>query len=576
MRSAEFSGVIDKRFPERRTGRRGILRRFVFGLRRLSNAIRLIPSSSLLLALALIASLAGYIVIDYVRTFDDAQLRLDMEAKMAMAQLANAPEGNRDALLWQMRAAGGAAHIHLLNETDRVVATTGGYVFGTRVDAQALESEWLVAQADILMPPGKLLVALERALIAEPLWQRSMKLAMFGLGLAALILTLPALGQHARRKGERNRAQMFDKLPIGVAAWSASGILQTCNCAFAERLGQSATQFHPGTSYSKFQAQLAACGQLDIFSDDESGRYSQFQNNDGICATLEEMPLAGGGFMTLIADQSEQHATRAKLETVKAEHRRLARRLQEETSRAEAANRAKTSFLAHLSHEIRTPLNHIIGFADLVCHQSYGPLGDERYFNYVGHIKQSGEHLLASFSEILELIELEGGERQLESESIAVADILTAVQRRFAARAQRGGVRLTIADAANVQVRGDRHCFDRMVGNIVENAVRFTPRGGQVALAAWAADDGVVVEISDTGIGMSPEKLETLGEAFALGDAVFKRDHDGAGLGLAIARSIAELSGGRLGIESTRNIGTTVAIALPGVVAHKLSQERAA
>jgi two-component system cell cycle sensor histidine kinase PleC len=93
--------------------------------------------------------------------------------------------------------------------------------------------------------------------------------------------------------------------------------------------------------------------------------------------------------------------------------------------------------------------------------------------------------------------------------------------------------------------------------------VRFTPSGGKVSIAAYAGDDGVVLEITDTGIGMSPERLEALSQPFAFGDAALTRQHSGAGLGIAIARAIAELSGGRLAIDSRLSLGTTVAISLP-------------
>jgi two-component system cell cycle sensor histidine kinase PleC len=110
---------------------------------------------------------------------------------------------------------------------------------------------------------------------------------------------------------------------------------------------------------------------------------------------------------------------------------------------------------------------------------------------------------------------------------------------------------------------GDRFSLERMLGNLLENAIRFTPTGGRVTLAAFAAADGVVLEITDTGIGMSEQRLASLSQPFAFGDATFTREHKGAGLGIAIARTIAELSGGRLAIDSREALGTTVAISLP-------------
>ena len=102
-----------------------------------------------------------------------------------------------------------------------------------------------------------------------------------------------------------------------------------------------------------------------------------------------------------------------------------------------------------------------------------------------------------------------------------------------------------------------------MLGNLVDNAIRFTPRGGRVIVAAYAASDGVVLEVTDNGIGMSPERLASVSQPFAFGDASLTRDHDGTGLGLAIARTIVELSGGHLAIDSRPGLGTTVAVSLP-------------
>jgi two-component system cell cycle sensor histidine kinase PleC len=106
-----------------------------------------------------------------------------------------------------------------------------------------------------------------------------------------------------------------------------------------------------------------------------------------------------------------------------------------------------------------------------------------------------------------------------------------------------------------------------MLGNLVDNAIRFTPAGGRVSVAAYAASDGVVLEVTDSGIGMTPERLAAVSQPFAFGDASLARDRDGAGLGLAIARAIVQLSGGHLAIDSRQGLGTTVAVSLPALAA---------
>jgi signal transduction histidine kinase len=253
----------------------------------------------------------------------------------------------------------------------------------------------------------------------------------------------------------------------------------------------------------------------------------------------------------------------AVLTSIREEQRELARRYHEEKIRAEAASHAKTSFLAHLSHDIRTPLNHIIGFAELMRHETYGPLGDTRYLDYVDSIRQSGERLLGFFGSILDLAELEGGRRTLDEAELSIDGLLIGVSRRFSAQAQRARITLDLGAPCGARLLGDRFSLERMLGNLIDNALRFTPAGGRVTIAAHAALDGVVLEVSDTGIGMGPEKLSLLSQPFAFGDAALTKDREGAGLGLAIARTIAELSGGHLAIDSRSGLGTTVAVSLP-------------
>jgi two-component system cell cycle sensor histidine kinase PleC len=122
---------------------------------------------------------------------------------------------------------------------------------------------------------------------------------------------------------------------------------------------------------------------------------------------------------------------------------------------------------------------------------------------------------------------------------------------------------LTLGAPCGASLVGDRFGLERMLGNLIENAIRFTPAGGRVGLNAYAANDGVVLEVTDNGAGMTEERLESLSQPFVFADAAFAREHSGAGLGIAIARTIAELSGGRMMIDSSPGLGTTVAISLP-------------
>lgn len=393
----------------------------------------------------------------------------------------------------------------------------------------------------------------------------------FAAALALIGLTLVRRRRAAGPVG-RERDPLLAALPFGTACWNASGQLVACNAQYRARLNLDASEFRPGASYPSSIKRLVSGGYVRLVNEDENSRLLEVHREDGSCLLIDERPLGDGGFVTLVTDITERRRTDELLDSIREEQRQLARRYHEEKLKAEAASRAKTNFLAHLSHDIRTPLNHIIGFADMMRQQTYGPLGDKRYHGYVDGMKESGERLLQFFASILELAELESGSKPLRAEPFSVDDMMVAVARRFSGQAKRAGITLSLAAACGAHLSGDRFALERMAGNIVENAIRFTRAGGKVSIAAYAAPDGVVLEITDTGVGISPERLAALSQPFAFGDAALTRQHGGAGLGVAIARAIAELSGGHLAIDSRLALGTSVAISLPLPAAQEARQ----
>ena len=391
-------------------------------------------------------------------------------------------------------------------------------------------------------------------------WQR-------GAGAFSIALLIAGLAWVRRPTGKRtpqvDYRDLMGSIPFGVACWTGTGELITCNEQYRSRLTDEAQDLPRGALYPAMIKQLVAGGHMQLLRETDSNRLLELHRADGSCLLIDERPLGDGAFVTLISDVTETRRTDQLLTTIREEQRLLARRYHEEKLKAEAANRAKTAFLAHLSHDIRTPLNHIIGFAELMRQQTYGSLGDPRYLSYVEAMKGSGERLLSYFASILELAELEAGRRPLQAERVSADELLASATRRFAGQAKRAGLSLTLATRSDAIILGDRFSLDRMVGNLVENALRFTPSGGKVTLAAYAATDGVVLEITDTGIGIPPERLDSLSQPFAFRDDVLTRAQSGAGLGLSIARAIAETNGGHLAIDSRLGVGTTVAISLP-------------
>lgn len=385
-----------------------------------------------------------------------------------------------------------------------------------------------------------------------------------GVALAlAGLMTAFAWRRHrtvpASQLQRQNYQTLAAAIPMGVACWTRKGELIVCNEQYRARLDLKGA----AVGYHEAVKCLISGGYMKLINDDENNRLLELHRQDGTCLLIDERPLANGEFMTLVSDVTERKKADTMLHSIREEQRLLARRYHDEKLKAEAASRSKTNFLAHLSHDIRTPLNHIIGFAELMRHQSYGPLGDRRYVEYVQSIKASGEHLLASFATILDLAELDNGQKSLRQDPVSVDGVIAHSIDQYRAQAERDGITMIHGQRSGAVVKGDRLGLQRMLANIVENSLRFTPAGGSIMLAAFAARDGVVIEITDTGTGMAEERLASLSQPFVLGDATFTREGKGPGLGISISRAIAELSGGHMAIDSSPGLGTTVAISLP-------------
>lgn len=239
-------------------------------------------------------------------------------------------------------------------------------------------------------------------------------------------------------------------------------------------------------------------------------------------------------------------------------------RLREATALAESANRTKTEFMAAMSHELRTPLNAIIGFSDIISREMFGPVG-ERYREYGNDINSAGLHLLAMINDILDISRIEIGAFTLSIEDVTPAALAESTIRLVATRAEQNAVRLISSipegmPLLNVDVRRTK----QVLLNLLANAVKFTPAGGSVALLArMDADGGLAFLVSDTGIGMSPTDITIALSPFGQVDSGLDRRFEGVGLGLPLAKSLVELHGGSLDVESTPGQGTTVTIHFP-------------
>ncbi len=228
-----------------------------------------------------------------------------------------------------------------------------------------------------------------------------------------------------------------------------------------------------------------------------------------------------------------------------------------------AANQAKAQFLAHMSHELRTPLNAVIGFADLIRQQSFGPNASDRYQDYANDIHAAGQHLLSVVSQILEMARAEAGVLRFEPVALDLGRLLDEVRRMLAPPADAGGLNFEITGMVDLTVWADPDKLRQAVINIAGNAIKFTPRGGRIVISGMKSGDMARIEVRDTGIGIAPENIARALTPFQQVENGSQRRFDGAGLGLPLAKRFVERLGGSLTIESELGKGTIVTIQIP-------------
>lgn len=228
--------------------------------------------------------------------------------------------------------------------------------------------------------------------------------------------------------------------------------------------------------------------------------------------------------------------------------------------RAEAASQAKSAFLAAMGHEIRTPLNGVLGMAQLMAHDDLPVRQRER----LAIIRESGESLLQILNDLLDLSKIEAGKLTLEEAEFELEDVLRSAHAVFAALASQKGLtyRLRIADAAKGRYRGDPLRLRQILHNLISNAIKFTSEGG-VHVAVTRHQGRLVIEVSDTGVGIPPDRLPQLFEKFEQADTSTTRRFGGTGLGLAICRHLIHLMGGEISATSREGAGSTFRMAVP-------------
>lgn len=243
---------------------------------------------------------------------------------------------------------------------------------------------------------------------------------------------------------------------------------------------------------------------------------------------------------------------------------RLREELAQANETAAAAEVAKGRFLAVVSHELRTPLNAIIGFSDMLLHEMFGAFKDPRQKEYVGLVRDSGQHLLAVVTSILDVSRIESGVYATEPEPFRFMEAVDMCQSMMRLQAQAKNIDLQTQIAPDAgDINADRRAVQQMLINLVSNAIKFTPDGGDVVVGAKRIGSRLHFWVRDTGIGIAEEDFANLGKPFMQIQNDYTRRFEGTGLGLSLVKGLVALHEGTMSIESMPGEGTTVTISLP-------------
>jgi two-component system, cell cycle sensor histidine kinase PleC len=380
----------------------------------------------------------------------------------------------------------------------------------------------------------------------------------------------------------------IENISEAFVLWDTDSKLVICNSKYQQFHSLPPASCEPGTPYhvvaNTAREPIVKQYVPGEINDRSGARSIEVQLADGRWLQINERRTKDGGFVSVGTDISTLKKQEEKLlnsektlmvtvrdlqrerQTAEEQSQRLAEladKYASEKTRAESASRSKSEFLANMSHELRTPLNAIIGFSEVMTEEMFGELGSPKYAEYVADIRRSGQFLLDVINDILDMSKIEAGRTDLEFDRFDFKAVIEDVMRLIAPRAAESGVQLRASCDTPIAIRADKRAVKQVLINLLSNAVKFTPEGGRVEISSAQEGNTLVFRITDTGIGIPQRDIEKLGRPFEQVENQFTKSKGGSGLGLAISKSLVELHGGELTIDSVLNTGTTVTVTLP-------------
>jgi PAS domain S-box-containing protein len=350
--------------------------------------------------------------------------------------------------------------------------------------------------------------------------------------------------------------EAIEAIDAGFALFDAEDRVIQVNSAYRDYYREIEAQFAPGTPYVEI-----ARAYLTVFPEYAGGLPLDEAVQTWVAARAERAntkEYQQGDRWLLLQDRPTASGGRVSLRTDITALKRIQRELEEARSRAEEANRAKSEFLARMSHELRTPLNSIIGFSRLVRANRQDALS-ERDLTFLDRVAGNGEHLLSLINDILDLSRIEAGRMPVLIEEIDCNAMVLETARMLEGQAAQGPVRL-VAHISQTQLNlsTDASKLRQVLINLVGNALKFTAAGTVTVSVDQSADapGRVVFSVRDTGIGIAPDRLQAIFDAFEQADGTTARQFGGTGLGLAISRSLCDLIDATITVESEVGVGS--------------------